>query len=115
MLSLRPTRSLSLSKGAAPTRSAGRFDYPGAGLAVLTLAGMSLVMLAPTRLVQDVEIGRAYLPVTGDSRWLTPLALTTFAIVALFVLRQVFAHRPLVGWRTWPALARETDVGARCC
>lgn len=87
-----------------------RFDWLGAALGALALAGMSLVMLAPTRLVQDVEIGRAYLPVTGESRWLTPLALATFALLALFLARLATARHPLVDWRSWPALARETDL-----
>ncbi|WP_456696132.1 MFS transporter [Aeromicrobium sp. P5_D10] len=87
-----------------------RFDYLGTVLALVTLAGATLVMLAPTRFVQDVEIGRAYLPVTGESRWLTPLALATFAVLALFLLRQILARRPLINWHSWPALARETDV-----
>jgi MFS family permease len=90
--------------------SRGRPDWPGAALGVLALIALSLVMLAPTRLVQDVEIGRAYLPVTGDSRWLTPLGLAMFALTALFLLRLATARHPLVAWRTWPALARETDV-----
>ncbi|KAA1378833.1 MFS transporter [Aeromicrobium fastidiosum] len=113
MLPLRPSRPLRLSKGPFDKlkgQGRGRFDWPGATLAVLSLAALSLVMLAPTRLVQDVEIGRAYLPVTGDSRWLTPLALATFALAALFVLRLATARRPLVDWRAWPALARETDL-----
>ncbi|MRJ77712.1 MFS transporter [Aeromicrobium sp. SMF47] len=87
-----------------------RLDILGAVLGVLALTGVALVMLAPTRLVQDVEIGRAYLPVTGDSRWLTPLALATFAVIALFLLRLATARHPLVAWRGWPALARETDI-----
>jgi MFS family permease len=87
-----------------------RLDWPGALLAVLTLAGLSLVMLAPTRLVQDVQIGRAYLPVAGDSRWTTPLALATFGLAALLLVRLATARRPLVDWRSWPALARETDL-----
>ncbi|MET0929099.1 MAG: MFS transporter, partial [Aeromicrobium sp.] len=87
-----------------------RFDWLGAALAVLALTGMSLVMVAPTRLVQDIDIGRAYLPVTGDSRWMTPLALATFGLTALLLLRIATARNPLVAWRTWPALARETDL-----
>lgn len=92
------------------TRSRGRFDYLGTLLAVVLMTGLTLVMLAPTALVQDVEIGRAFLPVTGDSRWLTPLALATFAVLVLFVLRQALARRPLLAWHSWPALARQTDV-----
>jgi MFS family permease len=101
---------LPLREAIHASASRRRFDWPGAVLAVLALAGMSLVMLAPTRLVQDVEIGRAYLPVTGDSRWLTPLALVTFGLAALFLVRTVTARSPLLDWRSWPALARETDL-----
>ncbi|KQX76033.1 MFS transporter [Aeromicrobium sp. Root472D3] len=103
-------RASSIDVAGRPDPSTGRFDWPGATLAVLALAGVALVMAAPTRLVQDVEIGRAYLPVTGDSRWLTPLALVTFGLVVLLVLRLATARRPLVDWRAWPALARETDL-----
>ncbi len=87
-----------------------RFDWLGAALGVLFLAGLSLVMIAPDRFVQSVDIGRAYLPVTGDSRWLTPLALATYVLLLLFLARIALAKRPLVDWRAWPALARETDL-----
>ncbi len=100
----------SRAQSTVQTEKRSRFDWPGAALAVVALAGLSLVMAAPTRLVQDVEIGRAYLPVTGDSRWATPLALATFGVVALLLLRLATARRPLVDWRAWPALARETDL-----
>ncbi len=87
-----------------------RFDLTGAALAMLTLAGIALVMLEPVRLTQGVTSGRAFLPVAGDSRWLTPLALTAYGLLALFVLRQALARTPLIGWRQWPALARDTDI-----
>lgn len=106
----RDHRPSSLSSRPSSPSKRPRFDWPGAALGTLALIGLSLVMLAPTRLVQDVEIGRAYLPVTGDSRWLTPLALATFALLVLFLLRLATARRPLVDWRAWPALARETDL-----
>ncbi len=95
--------------GPGSFRSGGR-DYIGIALASLTLTGLTLVMLEPTRLVQGVTSGLAFLPVTGDSRWLTPLALTTGGLLALFLLRQVTAARPLIGWRDWGELARETDI-----
>lgn len=108
------SRSLSLPKGHdhVSTSSTGRQlpDIIGAALAVLTLTGVAIVMLEPDRLTQGVTSGLAFLPVTGDSRWLTPLALTTYGLLALFLLRQATAHNPLVGWRQWPALARETDI-----
>lgn len=85
-------------------------DFVGIGLGLLILVGMTVVMLEPQRLVQGVTSGLAFLPVTGDSRWLTPLALTTFGLLVLFVLRQATATHPLIGWRGWGDLARETDV-----
>ncbi|KAA1400448.1 MFS transporter [Aeromicrobium ginsengisoli] len=98
-------------EGAATASPAKRrFDLIGTGLAVLTLVGVTVVMLEPDRLTQGVTSGLAFLPVTGDSRWLTPLALTTYGLLGLFLLRQATARRPLVGWRQWPALARETDI-----
>jgi len=96
--------------GATAARGIRRVDLIGAGLAVLTLIGITVVMLEPDRLTRGVTSGLAFLPVTGDSRWLTPLALTTYGLLALFLLRQVTARRPLLGWRQWPALARETDI-----
>ncbi|MCW2770776.1 MAG: transporter [Aeromicrobium sp.] len=101
---------LPLRNAARQKVTGNRADWIGGVLGALALAGLALVMAAPTRLVQDVEIGRAYLPVTGGSRWLTPLALTTFGLSALFVVRVLTARHPLLAWRTWPALARETDV-----
>ncbi len=95
--------------GPGSVRTHGR-DYVGMVLAALTLAALTLVMLEPTRLVQGVNSGRPFLPVTGDSRWLTPLAFTAGGLLVLFLLRQVTAKHPLIGWRSWGALARETDV-----
>lgn len=86
------------------------FDIIGAGLAALTLVGVTVVMLEPARLTEGVTSGLAFLPVTGESRWLTPLALATYGLLALFLLRQATARRPLVGWRQWPALAHDTDI-----
>lgn len=98
-------------RDAAPAQAERRRpDWAGMALAVLALTGIALVMAAPDRLVRDVEIGRAYLPVTGDSRWATPLALTTYALLALLLLRLATARHPLVNWRSWPDLARETDL-----
>jgi MFS family permease len=109
ILPLRDAR-LAAASSASSGRGRGRPDWPGGLLAALALAGIALVMAAPDRLVQDVELGRAYLPVTGDSRWLTPLALASFGLVLLLLLRLATAARPLVDWRSWPALARETDL-----
>ena len=93
----------------APERP-GRFDAIGLVLAVLTLVGLTLVMLEPEVLVTGVTSGLAFLPVVGESRWLTPVALATFGLAAAFLLRQATARRPLLAWRDWADLARETDL-----
>lgn len=85
-------------------------DWPGLALLVLALTGAAVVMVQPAGLVTGVTSGLAFIPVAGDSRWLSPLALTVHAVVALFVLRQLTARRPLLDWRGWLATARGTDV-----
>lgn len=87
-----------------------RIDLLGLLLLALMLTGVSLVLLAPHRLVTGVTTGLAYLPVTGESRWLTPLALGTAAVLVLFCVRQLTARRPLIDWRGWPSLAKQADV-----
>lgn len=88
----------------------GSRDLPGILTLSIGLAGLALIMRAPERLTSGIDTGRAFLPVTGDSRWLTPLALTTYAVFALFGLRQTLARRPLLNWRGWAGLARATDI-----
>ncbi len=87
-----------------------RLDLPGLLLLGLTLAGLSLIMLAPERLLTGVTVGLAFLPVTGNSRWLTPLAFATAGLLLLFCLRQVFARHPMLDWRRWPTLAHQADL-----
>ncbi|MGH3423504.1 MAG: MFS transporter [Nocardioidaceae bacterium] len=85
-------------------------DWVGVFLLGGCLACVSLVMLEPGPLVTDLTYGLAFVPVTGGSRWLTPLALAALALAALFVARQLTAHRPLVAWRGWGEVARRTDL-----
>jgi MFS family permease len=88
----------------------GQPDVLGGSLVVVALICLVVLMREPRELVTDVSYGRAFLPVVGTSRWLTPLALTLYAVLALFALRQLFARRPLLGWRSWPATARVSDL-----
>ena len=88
----------------------GRFDAVGLALGLLGLVGLSLVMLEPDVLTTGVTSGLAFLPVVGESRWLTPIALSTFGIAAVFIIRQATARRPLLAWRDWAHLGRETDL-----
>ena len=92
-----------------PTRP-GRFDWIGLLLAALALTTLALVMGEPERLTSGVTSGLAFLPVTGDSRWLTPVALTLYGLLVLLVLRLLTAKRPLVDWRSWRQIASATDL-----
>lgn len=95
------------------TRPRSRTDWASAGLAMAALAAVALLMREPSALVTDVEWGRLFLPVAGDSRWATPLALVAYGLLAVFVLRQATARRPLLGWRRWGEVLARTDlVGA---
>lgn len=85
-------------------------DVIGAGLFLAALTAIVVVMREPESLVTDINYGRAFIPVTGDSRWLTPLALVAYGLLALFVVRQATARRPLVDWRAWGEIRRRADL-----
>ncbi|MFT4187669.1 MAG: MFS transporter [Aeromicrobium sp.] len=90
-----------------------RLDWIGLLLALLALTALVVVMAEPESLTRGITSGLAFIPVVGESRWLTPLALALYALVALFVARQLTARRPLVALRQWPGLAARIDlVGA---
>ncbi|MGJ9412526.1 MFS transporter [Aeromicrobium sp. CF4.19] len=91
-------------------RRPGHPDLLGIVLAILVLLTLTLVMLEPESLATGVTTGLAFLPVVGESRWLTPMGLTLIGLAVLFVLRQLTAHRPLLDWRGWGSLGRETDL-----
>ncbi len=92
-----------------PPATGREFDVVGALLLATALTCLSLVMLSPRSLITDVTYGEAFLPITGTSRWLTPMAFTGAGLLVLFTLRQLTASVPLVAWRTWPATLRQTD------
>lgn len=101
------------TRASEPGRSDARRPWPdvlGALLLLAAVVALVLVMSRPQRLLEGVTVGRAFLPVAGDSRWLTPLALGLYALVVLLVLRTATARRPLVQWRGWGDVLRRTDV-----
>ncbi len=104
--------------GTGPTgrRAAGRTgrpDLPGAVLAALTLVALTLTMVQPTVLRTDVTLGLAFVPVAGDSRWVTPVGLVALLCGLALLLRCLTARRPLVDVRRWSAVVRRADlVGA---
>ena len=89
---------------------AGTPDVAGAVLAVGALACVAVLMREPDVLITDVQWGRAFLPVLGETRWSTPLALTAYGLLLLFLLRQGTARRPLLAWRAWRAVLAAVDV-----
>ncbi|HET6651606.1 MAG TPA: MFS transporter [Nocardioides sp.] len=97
----------------AGRRDAGPVDRPdlvGLALALLAALLLTLVMLQPASLASGVTVGLAFLPVTGESRWLTPLALALYVVVAALVARCLTARRPLVDLRAWRGVAARIDV-----
>jgi len=91
-------------------RPRGTPDWPGMVLALAALALLVVVLLEPDSLTRGLTSGLAFIPVVGESRWLTPLALTLYGVVAALVLREATARRPLVAVRAWPAVARQVDL-----
>ncbi|GGF32598.1 hypothetical protein GCM10011519_02500 [Marmoricola endophyticus] len=92
----------------APTRRA----FPDVLSALLLLVGTAsavLLLAEPQTLVTDVELGLAFVPLTGESRWLTPLALAALACLVLLVVRSLTARRPLLDLRGWAASLRQAD------
>ncbi|HET7532023.1 MAG TPA: MFS transporter [Nocardioidaceae bacterium] len=88
-------------------------DVIGAVLAVLALILTTLVLLEPPSLATGVTVGLAFLPVVGESRWLSPLALALYATVAALVAWSLLAPRPLLDLRGWVSVGRRADlVGA---
>jgi MFS family permease len=85
-------------------------DLPSAVLLLLALALLTLVLLEPDALTTGVTTGLAFLPVVGESRWLTPTALGLYVTTALLVVRSLGAPGPLLDLRGWAAVARRADL-----
>lgn len=102
--------AVGLLLAAGMVRYRRHLDLIGLFLLGLAVAGLSLVMLPPERLVTGVTTGLAFLPVVGESRWMTPLAFASAGAFALFILRQLTARRPMLEWKRWPALTRQADL-----
>jgi MFS family permease len=97
----------------APAAHAERLDRWGVLLATLAVTCLALVLLEPGPLSSHVTVGLAFVPVAGESRWLSPLAIALVLLVVLFMLRCRSARRPVVDVRRWPKLAGAADpVGA---
>lgn len=93
-------------------RTPGRARRDGAGIVLVALALtlLTLVLLQPDRLARGITSGLAFIPVAGDSRWLTPLALAFYATGVLLVARSLTAANPLLDLRAWVAVGRSADL-----
>ncbi len=87
-----------------------RFDWPGLAVAVAASTVLALVMLEPSSLASDVTLGLAFVPVVGESRWASPLAITLALLVLALLARCLTAKRPVVDVRRWRHLAGQTDL-----
>lgn len=88
-------------------------DLPAISLLVIAAAAGALALVRPQSWVEDVDLGLLFLPVVGESPWLSPLVLTVVGALVLFAARELTAARPLLDLRRLPRLAREVDlVGA---
>ncbi|GAA4720450.1 MFS transporter [Nocardioides conyzicola] len=106
-------RSLShrvVEEGAQPPSRNHRFDWIGLLLALVTLVSGVLVFTQPSQLMRDLTYGQLFIPITGDSRWLTPLGVTAIGALVLLVVRCCTARRPLLDLPDWVRTVREADV-----
>lgn len=87
-----------------------RFDVPGVVLAALALLALTLTMLQPELLATHITYGLAFIPVLGESRWLSPLGLTFGLLTVAFFVRCLTAARPLVDVRRWWQVSRQADL-----
>jgi MFS family permease len=91
-------------------RTRRRVDWVSIALSGVLLAAVLLVMREPHRLTEDVTLGTAFLPVVGDNRWLTPVALVAVVALVLLLVRGWIATEPLLDLRGWRDLLRRVDV-----
>ncbi|HEY3530893.1 MAG TPA: MFS transporter [Nocardioides sp.] len=93
-----------------PARGLSGLDWAGVLFVLVGLATAGLVVVEPTSLVADVTWGRLFIPVTGSTRWLTPLGLVALVAALLFLVRCWTARRPLVDLRGWWSAALRADL-----
>lgn len=87
-----------------------RTDLPGLLLAGSAIGSLVLVLAQPARLAADVTWGVVLVPLSGDSRWLAPVAMLGYTSLVLLVTRCLTVTRPLVDLRSWGTTARSVDA-----
>jgi hypothetical protein len=86
------------------------WDWAGIVFVLVALAAAAVVVAQPTPLVMDVTWGQLLIPVTGASRWLSPLGLVAVVTALLFGVRCWTARRPLADLRGWWRAAVAADL-----
>ena len=76
---------------------------------MVALVSLVLLLWEPDALVSDITLGVPFVPVTGESRWLTPLTLVAVLCAVALVVRCLVAERPLVDLRDWAGSFRRAD------
>jgi MFS family permease len=87
-----------------------RPDWLGLGLAASVVGCLVGVMAEPGWLATDVTWGRVLVPVTGGSRWLTPLAFAGLVSLGLLVVRCLVARSPVVDLADWGRTLAQVDL-----
>ncbi|WP_203335613.1 MFS transporter [Nocardioides limicola] len=89
-----------------------RARRPAAGSLLLPLAlGAAVVtMVRPQALMRDVTWGQIFIPLAGESRWMTSVGLATLALTVAFVVRCLTGAHPLVDLRSWWGSLRAADL-----
>lgn len=85
-------------------------DRLGLLLVTVALACLLLVMWQPEELVTDVALGLPFVPLVGESRWASPLALLIPALVLVLLVRGRRGRSALVPWAQWRRVAAEADL-----
>jgi MFS family permease len=87
-----------------------RTDLVGLVLAGAAAVALALVMLEPSPLATHVTWGLAFVPVAGESRWLTPAAIALLVLLLALLVRCLTATSPLLDVRRWREVSRRTDL-----
>ncbi len=96
--------------GVAGPRGWATVDWSGVVFLLVVAGAAALVVVEPTPLVMDVTWGQLFIPVTGASRWLSPLGLVAVVAALLFLVRCWTARRPLADLRGWWQAAVKADL-----
>lgn len=98
---------------AVSARQRWRWDPVALVLLAIVVGAGTVLAVRPSAILTDLTWGRLFIPVYGESSWVTPLGLTTIVAGLLFLARSWWAARPLLDLRSWVGAAREADlVGA---